>query len=88
MRYVISVADFLERKIGTLTVRIDRTTCIGTANCAKVAPDLFVLDDERIITFCEPVAAAAPAERVVEACDVCPVDALSVTSEDGRQLVP
>ena len=87
MRYVISVADFLERKIGTLTVRIDRTTCIGTANCAKVAPDVFVLDDERIITFCEPVA-AAPGDRVVEACDVCPVDALSATDEDGRQLVP
>jgi ferredoxin len=87
VRYVISVADFLERTIGGLTVRIDRTTCIGTANCAKVAPDVFMLDDERIITFHEPPAEATR-ERIVEACDVCPVDALSATDEDGRQLVP
>src|SRR5213594_418305 len=68
-----AVTDLLERKVGSLTVRIDRTTCIGTANCAKVAPELFVLDDERIVTFREP-AAEVPADRVVEACDVCPVD--------------
>jgi ferredoxin len=87
VRYVISVADFLERKIGSVIVRIDRTTCIGTANCAKVAPDVFVLDDERIIAFQEPPA-AAPVERIVEACGVCPVDALSATDENGRALVP
>jgi ferredoxin len=81
------VLDFLERKVGSLTVRIDRTTCIGTANCAKVAPELFRLDDERIVTFSEP-AAEIPADRVVEACDVCPVDALSAFDEDGRRLVP
>lgn len=81
------MADFLERKIGALTVRIDRTTCIGTANCAKVAPEIFVLDDERIVTFVEPPVDAEP-DRVVEACDVCPVDALSVFDADGRQLVP
>jgi ferredoxin len=81
------LADFVERKAGALRVRIDRTTCIGTANCAKVAPEIFVLDDERIVTFREPPG-GAPADRVVEACDVCPVDALSVFDEDGRQLVP
>jgi ferredoxin len=87
VRYVISVEDFPERKVGSVIVRIDRTTCIGTANCAKVAPDVFVLDDERIISFREPPA-AAPVERIVEACRVCPVDALSTTDENGRTLVP
>lgn len=81
------MTDFVERKIGALTVRIDRTTCIGTANCAKVAPEIFVLDDERIITFVEPPGDVSH-DRVVEACDVCPVDALSVFDADGRQLVP
>jgi ferredoxin len=81
------VLDFLERRVGALTVQIDRTTCIGTANCTKVAPELFVLDDERIVTFREP-AGEVPADRVVEACDVCPVDALSAFDEDGRRLVP
>jgi ferredoxin len=81
------VTDFPERRVGVLTVKIDRTTCIGTTNCAKVAPELFVLDDERIISFRES-APDVPPDRVVEACDVCPVDALSVFDEDGRQLVP
>lgn len=87
MRYVISVTEFPERKVGALTVRIDRTTCIGTANCAKVAPELFVLDDERIVTFRDPDE-DVPSDRVVDACDVCPVDALSAFDEDGRPLVP
>jgi ferredoxin len=76
------VTDFLERKVGSLTVRIDRTTCIGTANCAKLAPELFVLDDERIVTFRDSPGDVPP-ERVVEACDVCPVDALSALDENG-----
>jgi ferredoxin len=81
------VTDFEERKVGAVTVRIDRTTCIGTGNCAKVAPELFVLDDEKIITFREPPA-EVESDRAVEACRVCPVDALAAFDADGRQLVP
>jgi ferredoxin len=81
------VADFEERRVGGVTVRIDRTVCIGTANCAKVAPELFTLDDERIITFVEPPVEIEP-DRAVEACRVCPVDALAAFDADGRPLVP
>ena len=81
------MTEFEERKVGSLTVRIDRSTCIGTSNCAKVAPELFVLDDQRIVTFCKP-AADVSRELVVEACRVCPVDALAIFDADGRQLAP
>ena len=81
------MTDFEERKVGSLTVRIDRSTCIGTSNCAKVAPELFVLDDERIITFREPAVDVEPG-RAVEACRVCPVDALAAFDADGRVLAP
>ncbi|MGH7545251.1 MAG: ferredoxin [Gemmatimonadota bacterium] len=80
-------ADTLERRVGDLTVRIDRTTCIGSANCTKIAGDLFVIDDENLVTFREP-ASAPERERVIEACSVCPVDALSVLDAEGRRLVP
>jgi len=76
-----------ERKIGELTVRIDRTSCIGSANCVKVAPELFRMDDEGIASFA-PEAEGASAETVVEACGVCPVEALSVLAADGTQRVP
>ena len=81
------MTEFEERKVGSLTVRIDRSTCIGTSNCAKVAPELFVLDDERIITFCKPAADVAR-ELAAEACRVCPVAALTAFDADGRQVAP
>ena len=79
------MADFEERKVGSLTVRIDRSTCIGTSNCAKVAPELFVLDDVGIIAFRQPPANVPP-DVVVEACGVCPVEALAVFGSDGHEL--
>lgn len=81
------MADTLERRVGDLLVRIDRTTCIGSANCTKIASDLFVIDDENLVTFREP-AVEVERERVIEACSVCPVDALSVVDAEGRQWVP
>ena len=61
--------------------------CVGFGDCVTVAPDLFVLDDEGIAVFREP---SGPVEREVllEACRACPVDALTVQDEDGRQLAP
>jgi ferredoxin len=73
--------DFVERKIGDLTIRIDRT------NCMKVAPDVFEFDDEKICAF-KASSGETERERLIEACGVCPVDALTVIDADGKQLVP
>lgn len=81
------MSDRTQKKIGDLTVRIDRETCIGSGNCVKVAPDLFDLDDESIVVFA-PGAETVPRAKVLDACEVCPVQALIVTDADGRELVP
>ncbi len=81
------VVDLKERIVTGLTVRIDRTRCVATTNCIKLAPDCFELDEERIVTFRQDLQ-EPPRETVVEACDACPVDALSVIDESGRQIVP
>ena len=73
--------------MGGLTVRIDRATCIGTANCIRVAPGLFELDGEVLCAFKEG-GGAPEREAVIEACSVCPVDALEVLDENGERLVP
>jgi ferredoxin len=52
----------------------------------KVAPELFVLDDVGIIAFREAPADVEP-ELALEACRVCPVDALAVFDSDGHTLV-
>ncbi|MEK7339028.1 MAG: ferredoxin [candidate division NC10 bacterium] len=79
--------DFVERKIGDLTIRIDRTMCISTSNCMKVALDVFDFDGEKICAFKESPG-EIDRERLIEACVVCPVDALTVIDADGKQLVP
>ena len=81
------MTDPAERRIGDLTVRIDRLLCVGFADCLDEAPEAFILDEEGVAAF-TPDAATTPVERVLRACAACPVDALTVLDADGRQIVP
>jgi ferredoxin len=81
------IQDQKERPVSGLTVRIDRTRCIATANCIKLAPELFELDEERIVAFRQE-AVEPGQETLLEACDACPVDAIAVFDAAGRQIVP
>ena len=75
-----------ERRISGLKVIIDRTLCVGFGDCVEVSPDAFDLDDDGIAIFVQPEIVAH--EVLVEACRICPVDALVVVDETGTQLVP
>ena len=81
------MGEFVERRVGDLTVRIDRNTCIGSANCIKAAPEAFELDNEKICAF-KDKPGNVDRDVVIEACRVCPVDALHVIDATGTQLVP
>jgi ferredoxin len=70
-----------------LKIKIDRYTCIGSANCINAAPDFFELDDERICAFKE-LKDGIEKEKIIEACTVCPVNALYVYDKEGKQIVP
>lgn len=76
-----------ERMVGDLVVRIDRLLCVGFGDCIEAAPGLFEFDDEGIVVFREH-GAGIERERLLTACDICPVDALSVHDHSGQQLVP
>jgi ferredoxin len=80
------VDDLHERVLGGLRVRIDRTLCVGFGDCVEAAPDAFELDSEGIATFLAPGAGAR--DRLVNACESCPVDALTLWDEQGAQIVP
>lgn len=74
------MAETQRRRIGGLTVIIERDLCIGSGNCIQLAPEVFELDASGIVTF--RAGADAPdieRDRLVEACRVCPVDALAAT---------
>ena len=79
--------DVVERKIAGLNVQIYRDSCIGTGNCMKVASDVFEFDEGNVCSF-RSQEATIDRERLVEACKVCPVDALGVFDGTGSQIVP
>jgi ferredoxin len=74
-----------EKVIGSLTVRIDTLLCVGFGDCIEGAPELFELDEDGIARFLDGTCAE---EKVLQACRMCPVDALTVFDSEGRQLVP
>ncbi|OLD90257.1 MAG: hypothetical protein AUG85_00080 [Gemmatimonadetes bacterium 13_1_20CM_4_66_11] len=80
------MSDFEERTVGELRVRIDRTLCVGFGDCITEAPEAFVLDESGTAVFVQPDA--ADRERLLRACDACPVDAITVWNENGIQIVP
>jgi ferredoxin len=81
------VSDLAERRLGGLTVRVDRLLCVGFGDCIDVAPELWAFDDDGIVVFVDPLP-DIDRSRLIASCEVCPVDALSVHDEDGNQLVP
>ena len=78
--------ELVERVIGGLRVRIDRTLCVGFGDCVTAAPDAFILDNDDIAVFRAPETVDRAC--LLKACASCPVDALTVWDETGEQVVP
>ncbi|WP_103029901.1 ferredoxin [Salinibacter altiplanensis] len=76
----------MKRDINGLTVEIDRTLCIGSGSCVALAAEIFEIDEQNLVRFQEEPPDIDP-ERLKEACNVCPVDALRVYDSD-EQVVP
>lgn len=76
----------IERTVGDLRIGIDPSLCVAFADCVTVAPEAFRVEDDGIVAFVEPQRVER--ERLIAACDVCPVDALLVWDAVGTQLVP
>ncbi len=75
-----------EQTVHGLRIVIDRDQCVGFGDCVKEAPVGFKLDEHTVAVFVAPEAVER--ERLLRACDACPVDAITVWDSEGRQLVP
>jgi ferredoxin len=80
------VSQLVERVVHGLRVVIDREQCVGFGDCVKEAPEGFKLDEDTIAVFMAPEAVER--ERLLRACESCPVDAITVWDETGSQIVP
>ncbi|MGH7538453.1 MAG: ferredoxin [Gemmatimonadales bacterium] len=76
----------IEREVGDLRLAIDPSLCVAFADCVTLAPEAFHLNDAGVIEFGEPERVER--ERLIAACDACPVDALLVWDAQGTRLVP
>ena len=77
----------METIISGLKIIIDQDMCIGTGNCIKLAGDVFEFDNQKIVTFKE-VVKETDQRMLIEACSVCPVNALTAIDSNGNQIVP
>jgi ferredoxin len=81
------MSDVPQQKLGDITVSIRRDGCISTGACVKAAPEVFRLDSRQLVTFPEQPA-VIDSDRLIDACQFCPVGALSAVGADGERLAP
>ena len=67
-------------------IEVDRELCFGFGDCVDTAPRVFALDDEEKAIVLDPDGASL--EKIVEASQNCPVDAIIITAADGTQIYP
>ncbi|MFI7497478.1 ferredoxin [Streptomyces sp. NPDC049687] len=66
-------------------VEVDRSLCIGSAQCVHHAPDGFRLDSSRQSRPAAPDTDAT--ERVLAAAESCPVEAITITLVGSGEAV-
>jgi ferredoxin len=80
------MSDAVQRTVGDLTVRIERSLCVGFAQCIDESDVAFRLGDDDVVEFAEPDQ--VDRERILSACKACPVEALVVHDAGGNKIVP
>ena len=66
-------------------VEVDRSVCIGSAQCVHLAPDAFRLDTGLQSHPVEPETDAN--EKILEAAEGCPVEAVMISLLPGGEPV-
>ena len=64
-------------------IRVDRTLCMGSAQCSWYAPNTFDQDDETIAIVIDQQG--DPAEAIQTAVDSCPTRALSIVADKDNE---
>ncbi len=77
----------ITRKIRNWNMRIDRDLCIGAATCIALAPKAWALDDEAKAIILD-TSEEETDNALLEAAKGCPVMAIFITDENGKQIYP
>ncbi len=69
-----------------MRVKIDRSLCQGLGNCVVSAPSVFKLDEEGKAIVLDPGSVSE--EKLREAAEICPFDAIIIEDDQGNQIYP
>jgi len=69
-----------------MKIKVDRSLCIGAGTCSVIAPEVFELDGELKAVVKDPNG--APDDKILDAAKSCPVMAIFLEDEDGKQIYP
>ena len=67
-------------------VTVDPDLCIGSAECVRILPDGFQIDESRGVSVPQPAARSADVGLLAEAVRSCPTGALRVVDSNGNAL--
>jgi ferredoxin len=70
----------------TAQVTVDPDLCIGSAECVRILPDAFEIDEKRGVSVPQPAAGSAAPELLAEAVRSCPTGALHVLDANRGAL--
>jgi ferredoxin len=65
----------------TARVTVDPELCVGTAECVRIAPGAFRIDESRGVSVPLSGASATPRELLDEAAFACPTRAIAVRAD-------
>jgi ferredoxin len=65
---------------------VDPDLCIGSAECVRILPDAFQIDESLGVSVPLPSAVSADLELLAEAVRSCPTGALRVVDTSGDAL--
>lgn len=61
-----------------MKISVDRDRCEANGVCMGIAPEVFELDEDDELRITQPDAQPDTVERVTEAVDACPMNALRI----------
>ena len=67
-------------------VTVDPDLCIGSAECVRILPNGFEIDEARGVSVAQPGAGAAEFDVLVEVVRSCPTGAVRVLDAQGNEL--
>lgn len=69
-----------------MKIVVDRDLCISAADCVAIAPNTFSLDAESKVDIKNPKG--DPDATILAAAKACPVAAIKLFDDSGKQLWP